>query len=178
MSRGRANHGRIAMSTINRVPKGLLGTLDSKTLGRTPGELLPDVRGVYDLTPNYLADIPMGGVIDINAAVNPVGIANTIEVPAGELWAVYNVALKVTLLNVGAPLFSIQFRAIDGSQHTLASYDRGAGGPAGVGDGIACFLKWDSPFYASSGSQFLGFNDRLVVGESFNLAVLRRVIQI
>lgn len=77
------------MAVVNRVPRGLLGLLDAKTQGQTPGDTVGVLSPVIDLTPNYLADIPFS-----TAQASDIGFVTgtnfgVVEVPAGELWYAY-----------------------------------------------------------------------------------------
>lgn len=89
------------MSIINRVPKGWLGILDAKTQGQTPKDPLTQLTPSMDLTPNYLADIPLQiGFNQTSAAVLAFTFVAPVEVPAGELWYVY--ACGCEFVNAGA----------------------------------------------------------------------------
>jgi len=85
------------VSIINRVPRGWLGTLDAKTQGRTPREPLTNLTPTFDMTPNYLPDIPLQvGQGQSAGAVVFVSFDATITVPATELWYVYGVMSELT----------------------------------------------------------------------------------
>jgi len=90
------------MAVVNRVPRGLLGLLDAKTQGQTPADTNGVLSPVIDLTPNYLADIPLQ-VAQANNVGNAVGtLYGTVTVPNGELWYVYVVATEGIATAAGA----------------------------------------------------------------------------
>lgn len=83
------------MGAINRVPSGLLGLLNAKTLGRTPPDLSPVVDPVLDTYRHYLANIPVQKALNSQTGiVAPTYAADTV-VPAGELWAVTAVNAQI-----------------------------------------------------------------------------------
>lgn len=85
------------MAVINRVPRGWLGTLDAKTGGNTPREPLQNLTPTFDMTANYLADIPLEISQGQSAgAVAWVSFDATLTVPATELWYVYGVMSELT----------------------------------------------------------------------------------
>jgi len=90
------------MGAVNRVPRGFLGLLDAKTQGKTPADTTGFVSPVIDLTPNYLADIPIQ-VEQASQVGNTVGtLYGTVTVPNGELWYVYFVTSEGIATAAGA----------------------------------------------------------------------------
>lgn len=144
------------MAAINRVPKGFLGILDAKTGGRTPAEPLGALAPTMDLTPNYLADIPLEVVqASTGAAVLALQFVAPVTVPAGELWYVYAVSVEIvgTAANwaVGVPALS---GPTDGgvTNVSLAVPPIVETAPAGVVHQLITGVKFDSPLLLSSGS--------------------------
>jgi hypothetical protein len=84
--------------TIQRVPRGLLDLLSMKGTGRTPTELQDRLQGTIDLTQSYLQDRLVTAVFS-TAAVAAVGDVNAIgsNVPPGELWIAYHLAIAATV---------------------------------------------------------------------------------
>lgn len=91
------------MAIINRVPKGFLGLLDSKTQGRTPGASQGDLQPVVDLTQFYTADLPLKTTVATGSfGSGSIGtLINTVTVPAGELWIVNGVSAAVVVPAAG-----------------------------------------------------------------------------
>lgn len=93
------------MALINRVPQGLLGLLDTKTLGKNPDDLLSTVQPTIDLKALFLANSGLTGTAVIEAGIVAGDIGNvvaTVTVPAGELWWVQSVASDVVVGPGGA----------------------------------------------------------------------------
>lgn len=82
---------------INRVPDGLQGILDSKTLGENPDDLLGDIRPTLDLRSLFLANAGIRGdaaTASVSAASLGMVVA-PVTVPSGELWFVVSVSSDV-----------------------------------------------------------------------------------
>lgn len=88
------------MATINRIPDGLQSLLGVKALGRNPQEIEGSVRPSIDLTEFYYAnktvELEVGQEI---AAIAANGLYATVEIPAGEVWYVYSVAMRCSAIS-------------------------------------------------------------------------------
>lgn len=168
------------MGMINRVPKGLLGVLDAKTLGRTPEDLAPVVTGVMDLTAYYENDIPQTIVSASDAAVAAVGDFAPITVPEGELWLVYAVSSIVAAQAAGDALFCQPIYFDGTGQVTLANIQGAFNGSAiGAGEQNSATAVFERPFRASSSDQFLTKYPRSVgLNVTVSTSVLRRVVTV
>lgn len=82
------------MGKINRIPKGLLDLLSSKSDGRNPQELADSVAPTIDLSPFYLNE-KIGHAFGTFVAGN-VGDSGTIEIPSGEIWLLFAVDIEWT----------------------------------------------------------------------------------
>ena len=94
------------MALINRVPQGLLGLLDTKTLGKNPDDLSNTIVPTVDLKDLFLVnsglqqDIVTAAAVTSASLLTPVAL---VSVPAGELWFVLNVTAEVIVgLSPGA----------------------------------------------------------------------------
>lgn len=91
------------MSVINRVPQGLLALLDSKTGGRTPGQIDPAVQASIDVTQMYAADVRMESAFTAASLTSAdIGtLSCLVTVPANELWMVYGVSSQIVVAITG-----------------------------------------------------------------------------
>lgn len=76
------------MAVINRVPTGLLGLLQAKTLGQTPPDIANFVQGSLDMLRLYLTNIPVKKANITQTGITAPAYAGEVDVPSGELWAV------------------------------------------------------------------------------------------
>lgn len=147
------------MSVINRVPRALLPLLDAKTLGRTPVDIEEKVSTGIDLTEAYLSDIPMTMEFVSTPTITQFNEGNPLEVPAGELWAVYwaSVHFRPT-----TGFFSYGVLGFNPANFTgficlavSTPNDLSSSLPAGLNQAYANWMP-PRPFYMSAGDQFTG----------------------
>lgn len=152
------------MSIVNRVPKGWLGLLDAKTQGQTPKDPIQQLAPVMDLTPNYLADIPL----ETTAALESASAADIgtniaiVTVPPGELWYVYGVSGEAVAPSSTLKLvFGVVLVAASGlGNHWIAEPQINNVSVTGVDLPYLQFesyvvAEWfTTPFLASAGSAF------------------------
>ena len=169
------------MAVINRVPRGFLGLLDAKTLGRSPDDVLPDVRGVVDLTSFYLDDIPMRveEAEDLSGNTSP-GAYCPITVPNTEAWYVYVIgAVCIALgdststslgLDVVFPsgTNSVQM-VVPFSTFQLLTSERGTVG-----------RTFETPFFVPPGTTFRAVENRSngIIDRSYTLGIAYRSVVI
>lgn len=109
-----------AVNRIQRLPRGLLSLLDTKSLGKNPPsyedelQLTLDTLGIYLPPPEYLVSNTNGLGI-----VAPADVGD-IVVPNGELWVVRNVGSSVTATVGGGILGMVNMAIISGA--TTATY--------------------------------------------------------
>jgi len=89
---------------IQRVPTGLLDFLRLRSEGRTPDNLLDDVRATVDVSPNYDLERSVAVTEPINMAT---GQIEFIEVPGDEVWKL--IALGV-MRDAGGTTGSFQYK--------------------------------------------------------------------
>jgi len=78
------------MSKIFRPPLGLLSLLDTKAVGQNPDELSSIVQATLDLSPLFLASLPLEAVGSGSAACSGLGAFDVFAtVPERELWWLY-----------------------------------------------------------------------------------------
>lgn len=98
----------ISDSPINRVPRGLLGFVDVKAMGKNPARLSDSVAPVLDLTALYMTD-GLRQQVEAGAPVDFI-VAGTWQpkyvVPANKIWLVRSIA---TVCNTVAAANNIQF---------------------------------------------------------------------
>ena len=103
------------MAIINRVANGLLGLLDTKSQGRTPGEIEDIVRPTLDLEKYYAAakGLEQATVIAGTGAPGPI---QGPQIPDGERWLVYGVtALGIQSVAVGDVQIGLSLDNVIGS---------------------------------------------------------------
>lgn len=94
-------------AAINRVPAGLLGLLDIKSMGATPNRIEQRIRPIVDLQRFWSAQ---GRQFKFNTpgtvSVNNVGIfiSNELVVPPGKAWLVESHMAFASTLGAGAQL--------------------------------------------------------------------------
>lgn len=78
---------------INRLPGGLLGALDIKSLGRNPQKLDDQLKAVWESRDLYV-QTPMSRAFDNNVNLAVVGqVPTNLVVPTGKMWFVLQAAL-------------------------------------------------------------------------------------
>lgn len=89
---------------INRVPRGLLGLLDSKAAGQNPALLLDEVQGGVELTDLYALNTrgTVSQASSLTAAGVTAGIFTSLIVPDGEIWLVKAVTAHLSAPPLGA----------------------------------------------------------------------------
>lgn len=92
---------------INRVPAGLLGLLDVKSMGATPNRIEQRIRPIVDMQPywsaqgrQFVANTP--GTVSVNNV--GIFISNQLVVPAGKCWLVESHMAFASTLGAGATL--------------------------------------------------------------------------
>lgn len=93
-------------SPINRVPKGLLGFLDIKAMGKNPSRFAEQTAGVVETTPFYLTDgerlindWALGTVVLAGRGFD--GSAALFTVPQNKIWLVSDISSQLDLMAVG-----------------------------------------------------------------------------
>lgn len=77
------------MGAVNRFAQGLLGLLQTKSLGRLPSEASDLLQLTVDATPFYMAGLSMVAArATQTVGASFIGQGALLEVPAGETWAV------------------------------------------------------------------------------------------
>ena len=146
------------MGVINRLPKGLLGLLDSKTGGKTPADTDPRLQQVLDLTANYLADIPFE--IAQNSQNTTLATGQNyaeIVVPDFSLWYVYQIESRIVSGDTGQGLDT--FTVMTGPSGTVPIM-LGDNQPdfntisAVIGQNRPRGVKYNPPLLCSAGTTF------------------------
>ena len=168
------------MAVINRVPRGLLGLLDAKTSGNTPGTFREDLQPVIDLTDYYETDIPQAVIVETDNAVNTAGFHAGVVVPDGELWLVYAVSSTVAAQQNNDVMFSNPVYDDNLSSVALAPTSGPFNGLSSLAGEIAQNgVTFNEPLRALPGNRFLTNLYRNVgLNVTVTTAVLRKVIQI
>lgn len=175
------------MAEINRVPRGFLGVLDAKTGGRSPAQMSPVLGPSIDMTPWYLADIPLQRAVGSDSAPNIVSpsLFCSVLIPPTELWAVYGIAISVdqaTSANWCFPSVGFRPSAFTGTTvyHPVAQTDTKDVGA--TGSTAVATASWFSstPIYLGPGTQFVarGEVSAGTGGATADLSVIFRAIQV
>ena len=84
------------MARINRIPDGLQSLLGVKALGRNPQDIEEAVRSTVDLTGFYLANKTLELSFGQQIVATPAADTEyaTVEVPSGQVWWLYSVAIR------------------------------------------------------------------------------------
>lgn len=94
---------------IQQIPGGLLGFLQLKNAGQNPSELPASLQAVLEMREWYwqsFAQVAVG----TDAAIAAAGFVDKITVPAGEYWAIHDVAVVATLAAASNGLFVGYYR--------------------------------------------------------------------
>lgn len=83
------------MGWINRLPRGLLSFVDTKTQGVNPAQLVETVAPILDMEPFYRSLVRYDHIDTENAAATPNGYAATVFVPTDEVWFVHSASWYV-----------------------------------------------------------------------------------
>lgn len=81
---------------IQTNPVGLLGFFQLKNMGKNPSEFMESLQPALEMRDWYLqtnSEIRSG----VDAAIAAAGTARYLEVPAGKMWAVHDVAISANL---------------------------------------------------------------------------------
>ncbi len=89
---------------INRVPRGLLGILDSKAAGQNPSLLLDEVQGGVDLTELYALNTraTVSQASTLTGLGLTAGVYANLIVPDGELWLLKGLTAHLSAPPLGA----------------------------------------------------------------------------
>lgn len=101
-------------SKVTRPPSGLLSLVGTKTLGQNPDALSELVRPVINLDQHYLLDQPLQ-TATATVVGGAIGTFASVQIPSGELWAVYNVAGQMVAAAVDTPGFYVRARGTAGT---------------------------------------------------------------
>jgi len=149
------------MATINRVPQGLLSLLDAKTGGNTPPDTANNLQPVLEQLQFYLASIPMqaGQATGNTGGLDSITVAS-VEIPSGELWAVYGVSVQ-SLTVAGSGVVGITptvFTAdLDGLPNVICHLQTQATTNTGLGQSISNGVSYAQPVFYGAGTIFRAF---------------------
>lgn len=82
------------MSQISALPLGYLALIGAETGGRFPPASSDALSPIIDTTPLYMQH--RMGIASQTFNHNAVGLAESIEIPAGETWLIYSLNVSVT----------------------------------------------------------------------------------
>lgn len=88
------------MGYINRLPRGLLSFVDSKTQGVNPASLTEEVQAILDLEPFYRSIARYETFAATNSAATGSAYAISVAVPNDEVWLLHSATIR--LLGNGA----------------------------------------------------------------------------
>jgi len=171
------------MPAINRVPQGLLGLLDAKTQGETPKDSSGVLSPTIDLTPNYLANIPLQIALAVAGASSTIGYktASQVTVPAGELWYVFAAsAQRISTAANGANNISLCLVTANtsGVCH-IASFDGGTTSPLANLDSSIAGITFETPLLLNPGNALGCFaNKGSAAATTFQTAVIYRPVTV
>lgn len=170
---------------INRVPHGFLSTLDAKTLGRTPSDTSRDLQLGMDLTPFYLADLPMNRTVGNDSAPNifAPSLFCSVVIPAGELWFVYGIAVTVkqaASTDLCYPSVGFRPAAFAGTTvyHPVATTDTKGVGATGTNANATAAWFSATPIPMNAGAQFVARGEISIGigGATAALSVIHRTV--
>jgi hypothetical protein len=147
---------------INRFPEGLLALLDLKTRGQAPGLLSDTVNGELPMLPFYeLGQVARWYNVFGNAVAGSANIF--LQVPAGEVWLVRALNLRVTCTAAGAYAGALLAYAIGdgagvqpGAVRSTSELGDGGAGLLTMATGQIIDLPWQpsQPLLAGPGTNF------------------------
>jgi hypothetical protein len=170
------------MARINRVPRGLLSLLGTKSLGRTPQEIDESVRGVVDLTQFYLSDKTLVSAAAAEVLITPsVGTVHAINtIPNGEAWFVYNITTKlVSNATIAVNLIPtiVVPDNVANVQHQLQTGSSSATLTSGVNQLIRS-NNFDNPWLLGAGTQIGSYCHSASTPGTNNLTVVTSVLYV
>lgn len=175
------------MSTVNRVPRGFLGTLDAKVLGKSPPDVGQVLQPSLEMLPFYLADLEMIRSVGGDSAPNIVAptLFCSVVIPATELWFVYGIAVTVDQATSANACFpSVGFRpaafAATTVYHPVAATDTKDIGATGSNSNATAAWFSATPIPLGPGTQFVARGEISIGtgGATAELSVVHKTVQV
>lgn len=180
--------GKLLTSPLNRIPEGLLDFFQIKSMGENPQSLLPDLRGVLDLTRWYSDTTAEEGTalltsLAASAPTSVISIASAnwladgtidfarggafTQVPNGEVWLVLEATMQWAMSSHSGHSSTMVLTSarVFGSNQQQVITDSQVGWQSNLGTtGMAGYTIATKPFWLLPGSVLQVNNLGTVVG--------------